>query len=260
MTSVQIGQESAFSSAKRSRPDARAIDVHALSLYAQAAQNPSQLKSVLIRTLRAAGVEFLQLTTYRRSQFASVIWSELPDQPVARCEAKPLPDIFACRAIASGTPEWWTLEPSDIQTCDEMDWRSTLNDSGISSGITAAIHASHDSQHVFHFGLPREARPFDSDRAKLSIFATIGFIVTQRLLTWQRQQPSAPSTDAQLSQRELEVIEWCKDGKSYPEIAQILGISTKTVEFHIANAMRKLGVNQKISAIVEAVRRGLIEI
>ena len=51
-----------------------------------------------------------------------------------------------------------------------------------------------------------------------------------------------------------------QDGKSYSEVGTILGISSKTVEFHMANIMRKLGVHQKISAIVAAARRGLIEL
>lgn len=62
----------------------------------------------------------------------------------------------------------------------------------------------------------------------------------------------------QLTCRELEVLEWVKEGRNYAEIAEILSISPKTVEFHMTNIIRKLGVNNKMSAVVAALKQTLI--
>lgn len=63
-----------------------------------------------------------------------------------------------------------------------------------------------------------------------------------------------------LTARELEVLRRHKDGKSRTEIGEILSISVKTVDFHIYNAMAKLGASNPISAVVIALQRGLIEL
>lgn len=255
MNSLLIDPVSAFVSEKRSRSDVRSVDLHAFFLTALAAQNADQLKGVMLRTLGAVGIEFLQLSTYRRSQFATVIWSDLIEGDLD-ADAARVSDSICCRAMTSGVPERWDCNDSDIAEPDD-GWRNVLRANGIRAGLTSAIHAANDWCYIFHFGAQQDVS-LHVGRGGSGVFSTIGFVASQRLAAWQQARVSL--ADSPLSLRELEVIRWCKDGKSYPEIAQILGISTKTVEFHIANAMRKLGVNQKVSAILEAVRRGLIDI
>ena len=51
------------------------------------------------------------------------------------------------------------------------------------------------------------------------------------------------------SKRENEIIYWASMGKTYQEIALILGIKLSTVKFHIGNAVKKLGVTNARHAI-----------
>ena len=51
------------------------------------------------------------------------------------------------------------------------------------------------------------------------------------------------------SNRENEIIYWVSVGKSYQEIAVIIGIKVTTVKYHIANAIKKLGVNNAKHAV-----------
>jgi len=53
------------------------------------------------------------------------------------------------------------------------------------------------------------------------------------------------------SLREQDVIELLLQGKSNKQIAQALGISTSTVEFHLKNIYAKLQVNTKIEAVLK---------
>lgn len=62
----------------------------------------------------------------------------------------------------------------------------------------------------------------------------------------------------QLTEREREILLWMSEGKSDPVISEILGISHATVRFHINNIFKKLGVNERILAVVVAIRYGLI--
>ncbi|MBW3507123.1 MULTISPECIES: autoinducer binding domain-containing protein [unclassified Pseudomonas] len=61
-----------------------------------------------------------------------------------------------------------------------------------------------------------------------------------------------------LSERELEVLKWTAEGKIASDIAMILSLSTRTVNFHISGAMKKLGASNKTSAVVMAARFGLL--
>jgi LuxR family transcriptional regulator len=61
-----------------------------------------------------------------------------------------------------------------------------------------------------------------------------------------------------LSNRELEVLKWSADGKSAQDIADILGVSKNTVDFHIKNSVTKLQVPNKIAAVVRAAFLGLL--
>ena len=62
-----------------------------------------------------------------------------------------------------------------------------------------------------------------------------------------------------LNEREVETLTWAARGKTSAEIAQILGLSKRTVDFHIDNARAKLGVATRIQAVVKAVTGKLIE-
>lgn len=63
----------------------------------------------------------------------------------------------------------------------------------------------------------------------------------------------------QLSDREVEVLTWSARGKTSDEIATILGLSKRTIDFHVDNARAKLGVATRTQAVVKAVTGRLIE-
>jgi DNA-binding CsgD family transcriptional regulator len=51
-----------------------------------------------------------------------------------------------------------------------------------------------------------------------------------------------------LTERELEVLRWIREGKTNPEIGQILGISHRTVHKHVENLLRKMGAETRLAA------------
>ena len=58
-----------------------------------------------------------------------------------------------------------------------------------------------------------------------------------------------------LTAREAEVMHWVCEGKSNPEIAQILGISARTASHHLEHILAKLGVDNRQKAIVAVMER-----
>jgi DNA-binding NarL/FixJ family response regulator len=76
----------------------------------------------------------------------------------------------------------------------------------------------------------------------------------------ERGEPfPAPPTERALTPREEEVVKLVAEAHTSKEIAAILHLSEKTVENHRANAMRKLGMRDRVELVRYAIRRGLIE-
>ena len=62
-----------------------------------------------------------------------------------------------------------------------------------------------------------------------------------------------------LNDREIETLTWAARGKTSAEIATLLDLSKRTVDFHIENARTKPGVSTRIQAPVKATTGRLIE-
>ncbi len=61
----------------------------------------------------------------------------------------------------------------------------------------------------------------------------------------------------QLTEREIEILKWTAAGKSADDIALILSMKKRTVHFHVANAVQKMGVSNKTAAVVQAALSGM---
>ncbi|MHB8882870.1 MAG: helix-turn-helix domain-containing protein [Thermodesulfovibrionales bacterium] len=55
-----------------------------------------------------------------------------------------------------------------------------------------------------------------------------------------------------LSRREQEVLSWLHEGKTSWDIAMILNITERTVNYHVGNIMQKLDVSSRVHAVSEA--------
>ena len=61
-----------------------------------------------------------------------------------------------------------------------------------------------------------------------------------------------------LSAKEKEILKWLAVGKINWEIANILGITDRTVKFHVGNIMKKLDAVNRAQAVAIAAYKGLI--
>jgi DNA-binding response OmpR family regulator len=88
-------------------------------------------------------------------------------------------------------------------------------------------------------------------------FDVLAAIITARLAHVARANIWAEAV--QLNAREVETLTWAARGKTSAEIAQILGLSKRTVDFHIDNARNKLGVTTRTHAAIKAATGRLID-
>jgi DNA-binding response OmpR family regulator len=88
-------------------------------------------------------------------------------------------------------------------------------------------------------------------------FEMLAAIITARLAGIARSG-LWPKTVA-LNDREVEVLTWAARGKTSAEIAKILGLTKRTIDFHIDNAREKLGAATRTEAVLKAATGRLIE-
>jgi DNA-binding NarL/FixJ family response regulator len=91
-------------------------------------------------------------------------------------------------------------------------------------------------------------------------FEMLAAIVATRLAKAARAQGASAGTEptAALSEREREILAWAARGKTSGEIACILSLSKRTVDFHSDKAREKLGVATRIQAVIKALAEGMI--
>ena len=89
--------------------------------------------------------------------------------------------------------------------------------------------------------------------------------VTRRLISaFTRRMPGsglrapAPAGLAELTAREVEVLTLLAEGLSNAEIAQRLFVGEATVKTHVARVLTKLGVRDRVQAVIVAFRAGLV--
>jgi DNA-binding NarL/FixJ family response regulator len=85
--------------------------------------------------------------------------------------------------------------------------------------------------------------------------------ITRRLIERFARPPPAPIGDGELSAltpRELDVFKLMARGLSNSEIARALFLSDETVKTHVARILPKLGLRNRVQAVVMAYERGLV--
>jgi DNA-binding NarL/FixJ family response regulator len=65
--------------------------------------------------------------------------------------------------------------------------------------------------------------------------------------------------ESELTPREEEIVKMVAEANTSREIAEMLHLSEKTVENHRANAMKKLGMRDRVELVRYAIRKGLVE-
>jgi DNA-binding NarL/FixJ family response regulator len=111
--------------------------------------------------------------------------------------------------------------------------------------------------------VPR-AQLVDGIRTVAAGEALLAPAITRRLIEQFVRRPPAsvrtqPTELAELTPRELEVLRLVARGRSNTEIAAELFVSEATVKTHVAHALAKLDLRDRVQAVVFAYESGLVE-
>jgi len=125
---------------------------------------------------------------------------------------------------------------------------------GYKTGLAVSVHMP--GYRRFLLGVDREA-PLPRDAGRLN-----RMLADLQLLAVHAQEAAArllvPTDLPKLQPRQLEVLRLSMEGKSAWVVGTILGISENTVNYHMKQVFKQLGVSTKQGAVLKAMELGLL--
>jgi LuxR family transcriptional regulator len=164
------------------------------------------------------------------------------DPVMAQLMARPIPVVYdQSTYVEAGVGELWEMQAPY----------------GYKTGIAVKLHLPGNKH--FLLGIDRE-EPLPAGPALMQLIGGLQLLAAHALTAADRLLgPKVDKNDLpKLTKRELDVLSWTSQGKTAWEVSVILGMSEKTVNFHLGNAMRKLGVSSKHLAVLKCVAGGLL--
>lgn len=162
--------------------------------------------------------------------------------------------VFKSALQSAGTQHWQETY-QNMSSEKEQEFIVTAHQFGLRDGITTG--SVDQACEVATFCSFASEQSLDAKRL-VPLVEYLGYYLHMALL---RTAPkSAPATDRcvkELSSREVTILNWMKNGKTNWEIGKILGVSERTVRFHIESIFSKLEVTSRSQAVATAIEHGL---
>ncbi|MGY8635620.1 LuxR C-terminal-related transcriptional regulator [Bradyrhizobium sp. 14AA] len=219
--------------------------------------NPAALKRLFLSAVADQGYENAVFARTNNRRLVSVPWSEFPPGYLDTYKAEEWdridPVVQRVQSVR-GPFKWRETCPTGGFTKQQRNFFESCRELGVHSGITVPIRGAGQEVDLISLSLRVRDEP-SSDRMTHLYMVSLQYWLTYCELADRRDEKTV-----QLTSQEVECLRWCKEGKTNWEIGEILKISEKTVEFHLSNGMRKLGAGNRITAVIMAIKCGLISL
>jgi DNA-binding CsgD family transcriptional regulator len=158
-------------------------------------------------------------------------------------------------ALTRGGQVVWRKAWGDVRDGQARAFITQLRTNGLRDGITTAVHGPQGCVALLMLATSDTLRPSQDDDETITLIALAAH---QRMRRLEAASVLAPASNIALTERERECLQWVLEGKTNWEIGVLTGVAARTVQFHLANAQRKLGAGNRTQAGVQALIRGLI--
>ncbi len=165
-------------------------------------------------------------------------------------------DPCAARVQKAFAPfAWSTRVPKRGFTTMQCMWLDRERSRGVSAGVEVPIQDSTDgSAYISFYGCNEDTvSELIQKHAPELAFAAAQFHALAKVLV----KPADWAPGRSLNKRDIQVLRLAALGKTYGESAEIMGVSARTVEYHLRRASEKLGAETKIRAVIIAFGMGL---
>lgn len=183
-----------------------------------------------------------------QAQFKRCVRAVHPPRLHAMAQALAESDEFGDEWIASDSPLALWQDISRGSYSELSRWRMLALSHGLQSVVRVAFQMPRGKAMECYLMSPRALH--DKNQATALVWSILNI--------WPRIRHSIAQVICPLSQREKECLILAFDGLTAAQTAQDLACSERTVNYYLSNAMRKLGVDNKLEAVQRAVWYGVI--
>lgn len=164
----------------------------------------------------------------------------------------PIPKL----AILKTEPFWWSQESEFPNlTPDEQKYLRMLASADFGDGLAVPVFGPNGRNGYVGLGFGKGHGPDNVSRLKASRLQSASQIGHQRYCLLLAANSDV---DVHLSDREREILVWIVRGKSNSVIADIIGISSYTVDTYLRRIFAKLGVSSRVTAALRGIALGVI--
>lgn len=212
------------------------------------------------RIITAEGYENCVFTSVRGQRVGHMAWFKLPEGYYDAYFDKRwdrIDPVLACTMRAMRPFYWDDVTEKSRLSKAQLDFMGQCKELKVHSGLVFPFHGPGDRLDVMSIS---RRIPDPPNIERTALLHAISVQTWNRFLELSREQIFLDQQVVELTPRELEILRWCKVGKTRTEIGEILSISMRTVAFHLENIMNKLGATNQITAVVIAIQRGLLDL
>jgi LuxR family transcriptional activator of conjugal transfer of Ti plasmids len=154
---------------------------------------------------------------------------------------------------------WGSSVPKQTGTCEQRRFFDEALSFGIKSGVTVPVRGGFGRMAAFTMATDEPAASVERLVNDCSdVLQLIGLYFHAHVTVKVRTGVSRPEGEGILTQRERQCLAWATRGKTVADTAILIGISPRTVVFHVEKARQKLNASSIAQCVAEAIRRGLL--
>jgi DNA-binding CsgD family transcriptional regulator len=162
--------------------------------------------------------------------------------------------VFQTALQKPGTQHWATIY-RETSSPKQREFIAAAKEFGLGDGITTG--SADPACRVATFCSFASADNVNAAQY-VPLVEYFGYYVHMALLrTAPAKAQSMDRCVKQLTLRELTILNWVKNGKTNWEIAQIMGVTERTIRFHVESIFSKLDVTSRSQAVATAIEHGL---
>ena len=224
----------------------------------EAATTICQLRARFMCVMASEGFENHFVGRIVGRKVSETYWVEFPKGHFETYVAEDWEDvdpILAFSAAATRPFCWDDVAPRMQFSRDQTALLDECKRVGVHSVIVAPFPNQSGGSDIVGVSRRHAGQP---DRVRVAVLQAIC------ARTWCRYADLADNAvdngyrEIDLTNRELEILKWVKDGKSNSQISEIMGLSVKTIEYHVGNLLKKLGAANRTTAVVIAIKHRLL--
>lgn len=220
------------------------------------AETPEQVFEVFQRAVADLGFDRIMYRALRNHPDTALpcLARSYPDEWIAHYVARNYveTDPVRHRCLSSSRPFlWWDIV--DAKRRDECLIFHEAEDVGLRDGVAVPIHGPAGECVGVGFASSRGG-------AETRLLPQLHLMAVQFHTAYAALAVPRAASTVRLTPREREILSWSAKGKSAWAIGEILNIAEHSVEWHLKNIYRKLGVDSRITAVVKALYLGLISL